>query len=158
MPLTCPACTKELTAYRDDLTSLEIDSCFYCHGLWFDAKEIRRFFTAPKLYSKFRLPKHNFKIKVVEPPENRLCPRCPEKVLTVVEVGEFVVDECSSCKGVWLDSGEICKLVELAKAKKLKGRSETVKQAKRGSFDQGALGQASRTVALAFRALIPNKS
>ena len=36
MSLTCPACTKELSRNVDDLTRLEIDTCFYCHGIWFD--------------------------------------------------------------------------------------------------------------------------
>jgi Zn-finger nucleic acid-binding protein len=153
MSLNCPACTKELSVYKDDLTSLEIDSCFYCHGLWFDYNELRRFFTAPKLFNKFRLPQYNFKVKIKDPPAQRLCPRCENAALTEVKLGEVVVDECSSCKGVWLDSGEITRLVDLYEEGKLKGKSETAKQIRKGHFDQGPIGQVSKTVALAFKML-----
>lgn len=152
MSLICPACTKELSPYRDDLTTLEIDSCFYCHGQWFDYNELRRFFTAPKLYSKFKLPQHNFKVKVKDAPEKRICPRCPDNVvLEATTIDQVEVDECSNCRGIWLDSGEISRLIELYEKGKLKGKSETVKQIKRGHFDQGPIGQVSKTIGLAFR-------
>lgn len=151
--LTCPACTKELTRNTDDLSGLEIDSCFFCHGLWFDYNELRRFFSAPKLYNKFRLPQHNFKVKIHDAPAERLCPRCEHSVLKEVTLDEVVVDECHSCKGIWLDSGEVCRLIDLYGDGKLKGKSETAKQIRKGHFDQGTLGQVSKTVALAFKML-----
>lgn len=154
MSLTCPACTKELTPYRDDLTTLEIDSCFYCHGLWFDYNELRRFFSAPKLYNKFRLPQYNFKVKIKDEPEQRICPRCDgNQVLSQADLSGVVVDECPQCKGIWLDSGEITRLIDMYESGKLKGKSETVKQIRKGQFDQGPLGQVSKTVALAFKML-----
>lgn len=153
MPLTCPACEKELTPYRDDLTTLEIDGCFYCYGLWFDYNELRRFFTAPKLYNKFRLPKHNFKVKIKDAPEQRKCPRCEDSTLVEHALDEVIVDECPDCKGIWLDSGEVTRLIELYEAGKLKGKSETAKQIRKGHFDRGPLGQVSKTVALAFKML-----
>ena len=36
---------------------------------------------------------------------------------------------------------------------KLKGKSETAKQIKKGHFDKGPIGQVSKTVALAFKML-----
>lgn len=154
MKLKCPACTAELTPYKCGISTLEIDSCFYCRGLWFDGNELRRFFSAPKLYSQFRLPQHNFRVKIKEPPARRLCARCEEQPLTEVTVGDVVVDECQSCQGIWLDSGEITRLIDLHEDKGLKGKSETAKQIRKGKFDQSALGQASHVVSLAFKALV----
>lgn len=151
MSLICPACTKELSRNVDDLTSLEIDSCFFCHGLWFDYNELRRFFSAPKLYNKFRLPQHSFKVKVHAPPPARLCPRCDSIALTAITIDDIEVDECGGCKGIWLDSNEINRLIDLQEAGKLRGKHETVKQIKKGHFDQGTLGQVSKTIAMALR-------
>jgi len=153
MRLNCPACTQELTPTRDDLTTLEIDSCFYCHGLWFDYNELRRFFTAPKLYNKFRLPQHSFKVKIKGAPKERLCPRCDSVALKEVKLDGVIVDECGDCKGIWLDSGEVTRLIEIYNKGKLKGKSETARQIRKGHFDQGPIGQVSKTVALAFKML-----
>lgn len=153
MPLNCPACTKELTPYRDDVTALEIDSCFFCHGLWFDYNELRRFFTAPKLYNQFKLPQHNFRVKLNDAPQQRNCSRCPSQPLVEVKLDEVIVDECPQCKGIWLDSGEVARLIDLYEKGKLKGKSETARQIRKGHFDQGPLGQVSKSVALAFKML-----
>ncbi len=152
--LKCPACTQELTPYTCELSGLEIDSCFYCRGLWFDGNELRRFFSSPKLYNKFRLPEHNFKVKIKDAPEQRLCSRCQDVVLVEATVDEVVVDECPQCHGIWLDSGEITRLIELVEKGKIKGKNETVKQLKRGKFDKSPVGQVSRVVSVAFRLLV----
>lgn len=151
--LKCPACTEDLAQAKCELSSLEIDSCFYCRGLWFDGNELRRFFSSPKLYNKFRLPEHNFKVKIKNPPKERLCARCPNQALVEVTVDQVVVDECPNCKGIFLDSGEITRLIELVEKGKLKGKNETIKQLKRGKFDQSPLGQVSKAVSVTFRLL-----
>lgn len=153
MKLTCPACRNELAPHRCELSSLEIDCCFACRGLWFDRDELRRFFSSPKLYKQFRLPEYDFKVKIKEAPPARACPRCPDQVLNELTVGDIVVDECGGCKGIWLDSGEICRLINLHETSKLKGKSETAKQIRKGSFDRTPLGQASRMIGIAFKML-----
>jgi Zn-finger nucleic acid-binding protein len=154
MKLTCPACRADLTPYRCEVSSLEIDCCFECRGLWFDRNELRRFFSSPKLYKKFRLPEIDFQPgKPANPPAARLCPRCPSQALSEVTVADVVVDECGNCKGIWLDSGEICRLIEIQKQGKLKGKSETVKQIRKGSFDQTPIGSATRMIGIAFKML-----
>jgi Zn-finger nucleic acid-binding protein len=154
MSLVCPVCVKELSRTVDDLTKLEIDTCYLCHGAWFDYNELRNFFSAPKLFNKFRLPEHNFKVKVKNAPADRVCPRCAhDQILTQVTVDQVVVDECAACRGIWLDSGEVLRLIELYKKGKLKGKSETVKQIKKGHFDQGPIGQVSKTIAMGLKML-----
>ena len=153
MKLTCPACKGELSPYKCEVSSLEIDCCFNCRGLWFDGGELRRFFSSPKLYKKFRLPEQDFKGKPVDSGEARTCPRCTSQVLSQVKVGDVVVDECGECKGIWLDSGEVSRLIDMQETKKLKGKSETAKQIRKGAFDRTPVGQASHMVGIAFKML-----
>lgn len=150
----CPACRGELSPYRCELSSLEIDCCFECRGLWFDHNELRRFFSSPKLYKMFRLPEKNFfRSKTAAKVDVRHCPRCSEQPLAQAQLQEVQVDECPGCRGIWLDSGEICRLIDLQEARQLKGKSETVAQIRKGSFDRTPIGQVSRLVGLAFKML-----
>ena len=155
MSLPCPACSKELSRYRADLSTLEIDRCFYCQGFWFDHDELRRFFTSPKLYNRFKLPEYKSRRRLKRVKDTRICPVCPDNTALIkLAVGGLEVDECRECMGIWLDSGEIDRLVEPYQKGQVKWLSETAQQIRKGHFDQGALGQISRMIVLAFRTLI----
>ncbi len=40
------------------------------------------------------------------------CPKCPDAVLVMTERQSVEIDYCSLCRGVWLDRGELDKLIE----------------------------------------------
>lgn len=40
------------------------------------------------------------------------CPICPEVTLTMTERQGIEIDYCPQCRGVWLDRGELDKLIE----------------------------------------------
>ena len=40
-----------------------------------------------------------------------LCPRCPDARLDERDRDGVVIDACPSCRGIWLDRGELEKLV-----------------------------------------------
>jgi len=42
------------------------------------------------------------------------CPACPESTLALSERQGVEIDYCPHCRGVWLDRGELDKLVELS--------------------------------------------
>lgn len=42
------------------------------------------------------------------------CPRCTETALTMSERQNVEIDYCPKCRGIWLDRGELDKLVERA--------------------------------------------
>lgn len=42
------------------------------------------------------------------------CPRCAETDLTMSERQNVEIDYCPKCRGIWLDRGELDKLVERA--------------------------------------------
>jgi Zn-finger nucleic acid-binding protein len=42
------------------------------------------------------------------------CPVCPDVTLVMMNRQGVEIDYCPSCRGVWLDRGELDKLIELA--------------------------------------------
>jgi uncharacterized protein len=40
------------------------------------------------------------------------CPHCPDQTLTMSERQGVEIDYCPACRGVWLDRGELDKLLE----------------------------------------------
>lgn len=42
------------------------------------------------------------------------CPACPETTLLMTDRQGVEIDYCPNCRGVWLDRGELDKLVQLA--------------------------------------------
>lgn len=40
------------------------------------------------------------------------CPSCKDSVLTMSERSGIEIDYCPSCRGVWLDRGELDKIIE----------------------------------------------
>ena len=42
------------------------------------------------------------------------CPVCPDSTLLMSDRQGVEIDDCPSCRGVWLDRGELDKLVQLA--------------------------------------------
>lgn len=42
------------------------------------------------------------------------CPVCPDTVLVVAERSGVEIDYCPKCRGIWLDRGELDKLIEKA--------------------------------------------
>jgi Zn-finger nucleic acid-binding protein len=44
------------------------------------------------------------------------CPTCPEILLVMADRQGVEIDYCPQCRGVWLDRGELDKLIELAGA------------------------------------------
>lgn len=43
-----------------------------------------------------------------------LCPKCHDQVLVIVERQGIEIDYCPGCRGVWLDRGELEKLIAQA--------------------------------------------
>ena len=42
------------------------------------------------------------------------CPVCPDATLAMMDRQGVEIDYCPQCRGVWLDRGELDKLIELA--------------------------------------------
>jgi len=44
------------------------------------------------------------------------CPTCPDSALLISERQGIEIDYCAKCRGVWLDRGELDKLIALSTA------------------------------------------
>ena len=44
------------------------------------------------------------------------CPTCPDAVLVMADRAGIEIDYCPSCRGVWLDRGELDKIIERSTA------------------------------------------
>lgn len=71
------------------------------------------------------------------------CPVCKTVDLQVAERSGVEIDYCPKCRGIWLDRGELDKLIDRAEAAALADRStpyiEPAPKAKRGSSDPDLL-------------------
>jgi len=63
------------------------------------------------------------------------CPACPEITLVMSDRMGIEIDYCPQCRGVWLDRGELDKLIE---------RSTTLKQENRSKSHAQDVDQHSR--------------
>jgi Zn-finger nucleic acid-binding protein len=125
----CPVCKAGLRAiYVDDVT---IDFCPNCRGSWFELDELQGVYERRDSVAELLLPalphlprdpvlcthcgNHNSRLEKActncKVPVEFLCPGCG-KQLEATERQGLNVDCCRSCKGVWLDGGELTLLFE----------------------------------------------
>jgi Zn-finger nucleic acid-binding protein len=58
------------------------------------------------------------------------CPRC-SRAMTKINKEDVIIDVCPSCKGMWLDSGEIEKLTGMTKSSQDKQKNNRNKGEKK---------------------------
>ncbi|MBI3927448.1 MAG: zf-TFIIB domain-containing protein [Armatimonadetes bacterium] len=135
----CPSCRKVvMKLHRDPDTGLEIDVCPECQGLWFDPGELRKFFTSKALRGQFFLDDYVQNLQTIGYTINtraRGCPRC-RCALEEKEVGGVQVDLCPRCDGLWLDHGELKRLVKKQERGGLQGDGRVVEQLAQGIRDE----------------------
>ena len=61
------------------------------------------------------------------------CPACPESALVMTDRQGLEIDYCPSCRGVWLDRGELDKLIERS-ASAAPARSNATSNARQPEF------------------------
>jgi Zn-finger nucleic acid-binding protein len=80
-----------------------VDLCPACEGLWLDAGELAA--------KGARLPERMVRVRRGK---SRSCPRCA-KPLRTFDAGAVEIDACAVCAGLYLDRGELERLVQQAK-------------------------------------------
>ncbi len=112
----------------DRQTGLEIDTCPECAGLWFDGNEMARFLQGGTLKREF------LQVAEIEPLQSvgysistraRACPRCRE-AMEERSFGDVSVDVCPTCQGIFLDDGELRRI--LLKYEKGQGGDRVVRE------------------------------
>lgn len=99
--MLCPRCHVELKPKKVRERSTEVDLCSQCQGVWFDDGEIREVIGSRAVHP---LPIPEGAVKAAE----QLCPRCRVPLVIFPYPGTMtVIDACSACRGVFLDSLEL---------------------------------------------------
>lgn len=56
------------------------------------------------------------------------CPNCKDPTLVISERQGIEIDYCPECRGIWLDRGELDKILERSRAAEPSGRQESSHQ------------------------------
>lgn len=95
--MRCPRDAAELRPFT--LDGITTDACPKCRGVWLDAEELSRVTNDAELEKLAHAG--------AAPAAKALaCPRC-SATLHAARVEAVEVDPCPSCRGVWLDAGEL---------------------------------------------------
>lgn len=87
---------------------VEVDVCSQCQGMWLDPNELAQFVGSWK-----DLPRHG---QPVPPPAGAAltCPRCDCRLQrrSYSEKQRTIIDHCGNCGGIWLDRGELERILD----------------------------------------------
>lgn len=111
--MVCPICRVDLERKRAKDGATELDRCPRCEGIWFDDGEIAAVIGARSV-SHLTIPDN-----AVEK-EKQLCPRCSKPLRLFTYPGTVtVIEGCKTCRGLWLDAGEIQTIAKMRGEKRM---------------------------------------
>lgn len=155
MKRTCPRDRTLLV--QETLENVTVDACPKCGGVFFDADELGRV-TGDKELARYLSRVHGGATSPM------VCPACGNLMdLDKVDSAEGPVelDHCTSCLGVWLDAGEMDRLVarrEDALARGSAAKDAAAEERRYAGMPRGAaggrfgaLGEAVRNIAWRLR-------
>ena len=109
--LRCEDQELEIQSRGDGMDTFEVDVCNGCGGIWLDAKELKR------LDDNFFINVEDIAFAETAPTAEDAqlaCPRCEGgpalKKVHPADHPDVVLDTCPTCRGFWLDKGELEKL------------------------------------------------
>ena len=79
------------------VSGIELDRCSFCSGMWFDGGELEAVLKKP------------MSPRLDEGSSSRRCPKCSVAMRPAV-LGRCRVETCTTCRGVFLDEGELVAL------------------------------------------------
>ncbi len=88
-----------------NMLSTVIDVCPLCNGCWLDHKELEKI-------TRSRKNALSVKLLALRQTEHK-CPRCKGMLRegSHETIPDLLLDECEACKGIWLDRGELPRLL-----------------------------------------------
>lgn len=108
-PLRCPGCHATLKAQMAGKT--EVDVCPACAGIWLDKHELKALAKMRSLPGWLLEPVASQPERGAIPEGQRICPHCQMPLQTADSKG-VGVDLCRGCEGIWLDRGELNRLLK----------------------------------------------
>lgn len=139
--LFCPTCqTVNMLKTGSPDVDVIIDRCPECRGLWFDGGEVRAFLKSDSFKERFLAAPKPPASTTGEPTEafQRDCPRC-QRGLEQFAIADVTVDICVECLGVWLDAGELARLVQAGQGDGLEGDDSLLAHEIREGLSDGSL-------------------
>ena len=108
--MDCPKCDGQLQEI-DNYQRVVVDFCGSCKGIWFDAGEVADFFDLTT-----DIPDLDTALATLRETDLS-CPKCKKglREFQYAKANNLILDICSGCKGIWLDSGEVPQLEELSR-------------------------------------------
>jgi Zn-finger nucleic acid-binding protein len=117
--MDCPKCSGKLQ--KKHMEDIEVDVCYVCEGIWFDAGEMEEVIKKDsKNFEFIDVGKEEFDGKELKgllsavDEKTGKCPKCDDGTMMLRdEYGEknkITVDLCPKGHGLWLDGGEILQL------------------------------------------------
>ena len=108
-PIECPKCGSPLTPRT--IETVSVDQCTQCQGIWFDEKELEAVLTRSHNLRRGLRTDHT------NPGLNQkrgTCPRDRTAMLRAFSAADekVVLDMCPECHGLWLDGGELHRLIQ----------------------------------------------
>lgn len=107
--MQCPKCEdQELAAAT--VRGIEVDRCPRCGGIWFDARELGMLMA---MHAGDLKPLARGKEDDSLDARAGLCPRDQSRMIRVRSARKrsVVLETCPTCRGLWLDGGELGELL-----------------------------------------------
>lgn len=113
----CPRCKTDMN--QVNINGVQVDVCPGCEGSWYDNEELSAIIGVPKgklEESELSQVLVEDKTEGVDLEGGIVCPRCgsPLRRFRYLVSSEIWLDECSE-HGVWLDDGELAKMLDFLK-------------------------------------------
>lgn len=118
--MKCPRCQSEnIGPFEHE--KVEFDFCSDCHGIWCDRGELAQYVETIKDTPE------KFHISSEGTPTQMNCPKCEKQTLfelPYLKSKDLLIDKCSECLGIWLDSKELGVVQKLSVSVDAKGKLE----------------------------------
>ena len=109
--MECPHCRSELALRR--IRGVGVHECKECKGMWFEDRELKQVkdeIDADLNWMDFDIWKHSDRFKAGKPVYD--CPGCSRSMVILNYDNTGVeIHYCSTCRGVWLEKGELKKII-----------------------------------------------
>ena len=96
---SCPGCQARMQVMR--IGRVELDRCDFCCGIWFDSGELEQVLGHPIVVERTGASR-------------RPCAYCGTLML-IGRIRRVEVDTCASCRGIYLDDGELERIAGLGR-------------------------------------------
>jgi Zn-finger nucleic acid-binding protein len=107
--MNCPIEKSELIDHTE--SGLAFHFCGECHGMFFTKEELLKCLRLGKVATESPAePVETYDVTQVV--VQRCCPACQSTTMLDKILDDIAIDICPDCKGVWLDAGELDKIVE----------------------------------------------